>query len=53
MVLVKVRRGLAVVPVVLRVDFEEAKKPAPAVPAAKPVPAKSKAPAATPAPKAK
>jgi len=49
MVLIKVRRGLAVVPVVLRVDFGDAKKPAPApkTPAApKAAPAKSKAPAA-------
>jgi serine protease Do len=53
MVLVKVRRGPAVVPVVLRVDFEEAKKPAPAVPApAKPTGAKTPA-APPPAPKAK
>jgi serine protease Do len=51
MVLVKVRRGLAVVPAVLRVEFEEAKKPTPAAPApAKPTGAKT--PAALP-PKAK
>jgi len=53
MVLVKVRRGLAVVPAVLRVEFEEAKKPTPAAPApAKPTGAKTPA-APPPAPKAK
>jgi len=41
MVLIRVRRGPAVVPAVLRVDFEEPKKPAAAP---KPAPAKSKAP---------
>jgi serine protease Do len=52
MVLVKVRRGLAVVPAVLRVDFGDAKKPTPAAPApTKPPGAKS--PGATPAPNAK
>jgi serine protease Do len=48
MVLVRVRRGQAVVPVVLRVDFEEVKKPAPAAPATT-KPAAPKTPAAPPA----
>jgi len=46
MVLIKVRRGPAVVPAVLRIDFEETKKPAAAAPAPKPAPAKGKAPPA-------
>ena len=40
MVLVRVRRGMAVVPVVLRMDADEGKKP-PAKPPAKPAPAAS------------
>ena len=52
MALVKVRRGLAVAPAVLRVNFGDAKKPAPATPAPT-KPAGAKSPGATPAPKAK
>jgi serine protease Do len=52
MVLVKVRRGLAVVPAVLRVDFGDAKKPTPAAPPP-PTPPGQKSPGATPAPNAK
>jgi serine protease Do len=33
MVLLKVRRGMAVLPILLKVDYEEGKKPAPATPA--------------------
>jgi len=43
MVLVRVRRGMAVVPVVLRMDVDEGKKP-PAKPAAKPAGAAAPAP---------
>ncbi|MBM4017695.1 MAG: PDZ domain-containing protein [Planctomycetes bacterium] len=46
MVLVKVRRGMAVVPLVLRVDFDAGKKPPPKAPATKP-----SAPAAKPSAK--
>ena len=53
MVLVKVRRGQAVVPAVLRLDADEARKPVPAAPATPKgkAPAAPKSPVAPPAPK--